>query len=302
MDYFFRLTEEMLSAYEPMIPRWLLESRMDGRDTEFWAMESFGSPAGVAVLRQEDGDKILQYLYITERMRGVGRGSSFLLELMYQAHREGCRRFLTSYMQGEYPAFERLLMAYSFDQEEELIGSYRSSIQDLLQLPYLQGRYGNVKPLSQCTEESLRPLYRSLVELGEDMVDLPLKKQDYLAEFSAVTMEEGKPAGLLLVKQEGEQELSIPLMVNLSHNVAAPIEMIRFALQTASKTLPLETVCHFVVVNETLLKLLEKVGIHPAAKRMKRGLDLSYFEVYDQEVEDKLFEELLMTDYLEELL
>lgn len=301
MDYFFRLTEEMLSAYEPMIPRWLLESRMDGRDTEFWAMESFGIPAGVAVLKQEDGDKILQYLYIAECMRGAGRGSSFLLRLLNQAHREGCRRFVTSYMQGEYPAFERLLLAYPFDREEELVGSYRCSIQELMQLPYLQRHYGNIKPLSQCTEESLRPLYRSLVELGEDLVDLPLNKQDYLAEYSAVVLEEGKAAGLLLVKKEGEHELNIPLMVNLSRNVVATIEMICFAVQTAGRVCPPETVCSFVVINETLLKLLEKIGIKPAAKRQCRRLELSYFDAYELEVEKKVFEELIATDYINQI-
>lgn len=293
MNDYFRLTENMLMEYAFMIPQWLLESRTDGTDTEFWGMESFGGPGGVAVLKREGGDKILQYLYIAEDLRGEGSGSSFLLELLYQAYREGCRRFVTSYIPGQYPEFERLLLAYPFDSEEEMVGSFGCTLQELMQLKHLQGAYGSIKPLSECTEESLKPFYRLLVETGEDLVELPLKKQDYLAECSAVVLEEGKPVGLLLVKKEGEQGLDIPLMVNLSRNIAAPIEMIRFAVQTAGRVCPPETVCRFAVVNGTLLQLLEKIGIKPAAKRQRRALELSYFDAYEQEV-DRFIEQIMM--------
>lgn len=302
MDSYIRLTEDMLPMFAPMIPGWLIESRMDGTDTEFWGMNSFGIPGGAAVLKREGDEKILQYLYIAKDLRGAGRGSRFLLELIYKAHQEGCRRFVTSYMQGQYPAFEKLLLAYPFDSREEMVGSYSCTIQELTKLPYLQGRYGSISPLSKCTEESLKPFYRTLMEEGENLVELPLKKQDYLAECSAVVLEDGKPAGLLLVKREGENAVNIPLMVNYSRNLAAPIEMIRFAVQTTSKVCTPETVCHFSVINEALLQLLEKLGIKPAAKRQRCSLELSFLVSYEQQVEDKFFEELFLADYKSEIL
>lgn len=288
MDDYFRLTETNFMKYASMIPQWLIESWKDGTDTEFWGMESYGEPVGAAVLKREGSDKILQYLYIEKNSREAGRGKNFLMELLYQAYQEGCERFVTSYMPERDKEFERLLQTYPFEREEEIVGSFACTLGNVMQLPGLQGSYGSIRALSECSEESLWPFYRSLIEAGEELVELPLRKQDYLAEFSAVVLEEGKPAGMLLVQREGENRLRIPFMVNLSRNITAPVGMIRFALQAARSVCPPETVCHFAVVNGTLMQLLEKLGINEFTKRQRCVMKLSYFEMYHQKVDQKM--------------
>ena len=113
-------------------------------------------------------------------------------------------------------------------------------------------------------------------------MELPLDRQAYAADCSAVAMDNGKPAGLLLVREDKPGEMSIPFMVNYSKNITAPVDMIRFAVQTGGKKYSPETICRFAVVSETLLRLLEKMGMTFGKKRQQSTLELSYFDRYEQ--------------------
>lgn len=298
MDEYILLTEEQRREYEPMIPQWILHLEKEYVDVDFWGMRSFGSPGGVAVLSEEGKEMKLLYLYLTEEYRHTGRGSAFLQELINHAYERGCQSFVVSYIPGVYQDFEELLLQYDFHREDEKTASFSCSLQELLMIPQLQGSFKSVKSLPACSEQSLHSLYRTMMEAGEDYVDLPLRKQEYLGKCCAVAMEENQPAGLLLVKTVSEKEITIPLMVNYSHNVMAVMDMMRFALQQAQKLLPSDTSCHFDVVNESLVLLLEKLGIPITAKRQRCTLDLSYLKEIEEEVKKEIFEKLLTTDYI----
>ncbi|MBO5092802.1 MAG: GNAT family N-acetyltransferase [Lachnospiraceae bacterium] len=288
MTDYIRLQDGQLDGYAHMIPEWIMESRREGLDAEFWGMEEFGIPCGAAALWREGATKYLWHLYVAQEQRGMGKGSGFLLELLYNAYKEGCEAFAVKYIPGQFPAFERLLDAYPSSRQEEAAGSFQCALGELLSLDVLQGGYGNTRALSECTEESLRPFYRRLSELGEDIVALPVNKKEYLSDYSAVVMEEGQPAGMLLVREDMEGGVCIPMIVNLSKNIAAPIEMIRFAVQKGGRDYPPETPCRFAVVNGTLLQMLEKMGIKSGTKRCLRTIGLSYFAEYEQKAETYL--------------
>lgn len=288
MEEYIRIRGNEILEYAHMIPDWLLASPQEGADVQFFGMRDFGIPCGAAVLSGENGVLTLQYLYLAQEYRGSGRGTRFLGELLNYAYHAGEYEFQVKYIPGQYPEMERILQSYPFQREEEMIGSFSCTLKDLQDVKHLQGGCGNVRALSECTEESLRPFYREVELRGEDMVEMPVKKKEYLAAESAVAMENGCPAGLLLVKQDGEGAVTIPFMINLSANIAAPIEMIRFAVQAGGKKYPPETTCSFAVVNETLLRLLEKMGITFVRKRQKCTLALSYFERYEEMVQHYL--------------
>jgi len=184
-------------------------------------------------------------------------------------------------VEEQFPELERLLRSYPMQKrDDEQLGTVACTLEYLQGLKHLQGGYGQIKALSQCTTESLARFYQEVQDKGMDLVDFPLKKGEYLEDYSAVAMEDGEPAGLLLIKKT-EDGVNIPFMINLSQNVAAPIEMIRFAIQKGSQDFPSDTMCHFAIINETLYMLLEKLGI-VLNKRKCVSLDLSYFEEYEQ--------------------
>ncbi len=286
MEYISRLKDSQIAGYAHMIPQWLIESPKEGADVQFFGMEDFDIPCGVAVTSGEAGVVTLQYIYIAREYRKAGRGSRLLAELLMRAYYSGNHEFRVKYIPGEYPEFEKLLSGYPFTGEEEMIGNFRCTLEELSRIKQFVGKNGNVRALADCTEEELRGLYKEVVEKEDDFIDIPIKKRDYLTSCSAVALEAGKPSGLLLVQEKSEKEVNVPFLVNYSKNILAPIEMFRFAVQTGSRKYPPETVCSFAVVNETLFRLLEKLGIESAGKRRRCSLPLSYFAQYEKKVEN----------------
>lgn len=291
MEEYILLQGEQIGQYVHMVPDWLL---MDfGKDhTQFWGMEEEGVPYGVAVLQEEEQVVTLQYLYLEEPYRKVGRGQRFLTQLLLNAYHEGQHAFQAHYLPGEYPEMERLLRSYPFLQEEESLGSVICTLEELSENKYIQGTYGNhIRALSECTEEGIRSFCQILEERGVGLVDLPINKADYVAECSAVLMEKGNPVGMLLVKEEKTGEITIPFLINFSSNVTAPIEMIRFAVQMGKNKYPKSTVCKFAIISESLLQFIEKIGIHSVKRRCVGILELSYFTKFEKDVESYLDDE-----------
>lgn len=287
MENYNLLQGERLNAYAHMIPEWLFTSPKEGGEVQFFGMSDSGIPCGAAVLSREEDVLTLLYIYVEKAYRGEGRGQRFFAELLHRAYHSSDRIFRVRYIPGEYPKLERLLSGYPFVQEEEAVGSFSCTLGELQKLKYLQGAGSNVKALSECTEESLRPLYQEIAAREDDLVEMPLDRQDYIAECSAVALENGKPAGLLLVREDKEGEMSIPYLVNYSENITAPVDMIRFALQEGGKKYSPETICRFAVVSEKLLQLLEKLGMTFGKKRQQCTLKLSYFAPYEQSAQIK---------------
>lgn len=292
MESVMLLKGVQIGGYAHMIPEWLLERPREGVNVRFFGMEEEGTPCGVAVLGEEERVLTLQYLYLEENYRGEGRGQRFLNELLLDAYHGQNDTFRVAYVPEEFPQIERLLKAYPFTQEEEPVASFTCTLGQLMENKYIQGAYGsNVRALSECQEEGLRTLSQIMEERGDALVKMPLEKKDYVADCSAVVLEKGSPAGILLVREEGKGEVSIPLLVNYSANVTAPVEMIRFAVQAGSQNYPKETVCRFAVVSESLLQFLEKLGFTFGNKRRLCTLELSYFEPYERNAQSYLDDE-----------
>lgn len=281
MEEYVLLQKDNMGAYAHMIPAWLFMKPGEEKEVQFWGMSDFKTPCGVAVLSREEEVITLQYLYVEIAHRGQGKGQRFLAELLYRARQASARIFQIGYIPGEYPKLERLLQGYPFLEQEEEITSFTCTLRELQNLKVLQGNSNHVKALSQCTEESLRPFYQELVERGDDLETVPLNRQEYVAECSAVAMDNGKPAGLLLVREDKPGEIEIPFLVSYSQNITAPVDMIRFAFQAGSRKYLPETICRFAVISETLMHLLEKMGMTFGKKRRKCILELSYFDRYE---------------------
>lgn len=295
MEEILYLSETAVKEYLRMIPNWLILGYEEG-EVEFWGLQCFGAPAGVAALRDKEQEKNLLYLYIDQDYRRAGRGARLLQELIYGAYQNGYKYFSTQYMQGQYPVYEKLLCAYPFQSAVDYVSGFRVTLQVLEQTPQLQGAYKNIRALSACSQESLTSLYQELTQSGKDLVSVPLNKTEYIEDCCAVAWEKDKPAGFLLVKEENPQTIRITYMVNLSGNILAPIEMMRFALQMAGKKYPPETVCVFDVINESLFQLLKKIGLEADTRRVRKTLELSYFNSYVTKADVKVLEVLLEGD------
>jgi len=280
MEDFWILKSEDMWRFDYMIPDWILQLDPILEDITFWGMTDWNEPCGVAVTTIENGIPTMIYLYIDPDYRRSGKAERLIREIMYQSYKRGSDCIRVKYIPDKYPQIVNLLRLFPGEKEEEFVGTASGTIEEFLGLKYLQGNTGSVKALSQCTQASLRSLYKKIVEQGEDLIELPPKKGEYVEECSAIIMENGVPAGLLLVKKEGE-EIKVPYMINLSSDIAAPIEMIRFALKKGGEMFPLQTRCSFVIINEILFQLLGKIGVK-TQKREVLSISLEQYKIYER--------------------
>ncbi len=275
------LNEKQLQRYVHMIPDRFLEHTWAEAALQFWGMERAGIPYAIAVTDCEGDTFMLQYIYITEKFRGMGKGTQLMTELLLYAYHAKRKSFQIRCLAGEYKKLERMLGGYPFQREEEGLGSFSCQLSELVQNPYFQGSYGNVAALADCSSKSLRAFSKKLERWGEELIELPLDKSDYLAECSSVVLEKGKIKGILLIRQEQEKKCRVCCLLSHSTHIAAPIWLLRYAIQRAGSCCPPDTLCHFEVVNKTLLRILEKMGVKAAAKRWCYTLELSYFARYE---------------------
>lgn len=280
------LNEKQLQGYAHMIPERFLRHTWAEASLQFWGMANADSPYGIAVTDCDGDAFLLQYIYIAEEFRGVGKGIQLMTELMLYAYHAGMKSFQLRCFAGQYPKLERILSGYPFVRETEDIGSFSCPLSELLRNPYFQGHCGNVTALADCTQKSLRSFSRKMEQQGEELLELPLDKKAYLSECSSVILERGRITGLLLIKQEQQKECRVCCMLSYSSYVTAPIQLLRFAMQRAGSYCPPDTLCRFEVVNGTLLRILEKMGISAIAKRQCYTLELSYFKQYEAAVQD----------------
>lgn len=275
------LNEKQLQRYAHMIPDRFLRHTWAEAALQFWGMERAGIPYGIAVTDCDGDAFLLQYIYIAEDFRGMGKGVQLMTELMLYAYHAKKQSFQLGCLERQYPKLERILSGYPFVRETEAVGSFSCPLSELLQNPYFQGHCGNVTALADCTQKSLRSFSRKMEQQEEELLELPLDKKAYLADCSSVILEKGRITGLLLIRQEQKNECRVSCMLSYSSYITAPIQMLRFAVQRAGNCCPPDTLCHFEVVNGTLLRILEKMGITAAAKRQRYTLELSYFAQYE---------------------
>lgn len=289
MEDFFLLQDSHLADYAHMIPDGWKEQTWETAAVQLWGAAYLGMPCGAAVVSSELGTLWLHHIYIAADFRGRGIGLRFLTELMLQAYRDGKKYLRLRCMQGAYQELERLLMAYPFTHQEENIGSFSCTLGQLLQNPYFRGKYREIQPLSKCSEASLRPLYQKIQQQEENIAGFPLHKKEYLADVCSVKLEQDKPAGILLIRAEAAGAVRIEYLLNYASDVTAPIEMLCFAVQRGSRLYPPETICHFDIVNETLFRIVEKMGLTPAARKRCYTMELSYFARHETKVKNYLF-------------
>lgn len=280
MEDFWILKSEDMWRFDYMIPDWILQMDPILEGITFWGMTDLNEPCGVAVTVMEDGIPTMIYLYVAPDYRRSGKAGKLIREIMYQSYKRGAHSIKVKYIPEKYPQMERLLRIFPGEKKEEFVGTACGTIEELMKLKHFQGNTGSVRALSECSQASLNSLYMQIEEQGEDLVELPLKRGEYVEECSAVIMENGVPAGLLLVKQEGD-EIKVPYMINLSSDIAAPIEMIRFALKKGSEMFPPQTYCSFVIINEILFQLLGKIGVR-TQKREVLFINLEQCKKYER--------------------
>lgn len=289
MERFMLLQESELPLYESMIPNAWKEQTWETAAVQLWGAAYLGVPCGAAVVSSEAETLWLQHIYIAADFRKRGIGLRFLTELLLHAYHDGKKYLRLRCMQGAYRELERLLTAYPFVCQEENIGSFSCTLGQLLENPYFQGKYRGIRPLSRCSEAGLRPLYQKIQKQEESIVAFPLKKKEYLADVCSVKLEQGEAAGILLVREEAAGEVRIVYLSNYSSCVIAPIEMLRSSVQMGSRRYPPETICRFDVVNETLFRIVEKMGLAPDVRKQCYTLELSYFARYETNVKNYLF-------------
>lgn len=278
MEQLIPVTADTISSFSPFIPDLIKEEYLSGVNFLLYGITWANTACGIAVLEPDGDSVILHYLFLEEGFRGCGAGTRIFSSLLLEMYEAGYTDVTITYCPADSPAMKRILQGYPSPVTPLEKGSFSFQLKDIHDVSVLKGSYPHVVPLSQISDKNLKLLGNQLADTGNDLVPLPLRQADYLADCSAVYLEKDTPAGILLLCRDETGGLRIPLLFSSSSDSTATLEMMRFVYARGIAEFPEDTWIQIHVINDILLKLLEKITSQTADRMQKVVISLSIFD------------------------
>ncbi len=230
-----KIDEVNFSYYYSMLPDRFYEYMEEDKGTLIFGIENFGMAAGAAMIRRVSEDAELVWYYVNERYRGRGVGAEGLLRLM-QLFRQsyGMESISVNLYAGADEEVKRLFLGYPVEKNYPAQSIFRTTAGALRASGKLGTGGEKSVALSDLSPEKLDSLNKALAEYGKDLVPLPIKPEEYLARQSAVFMENGEPAGVLLLKKV-RREIRISLLASFANDRASVLDMIAFTVANSTR-------------------------------------------------------------------
>lgn len=286
---------ENIRYYLPLIPAYVLEEAATDENTEIFGIESDQAAAGAIVLRIMPPEAEIIWYYLDPSFRGRGTGSESFQELLEMLKGTEDIRYLTMDIPADAPPeLKGLFAGYPAEYEKQSTVLFRTRIGEIRSSKPLQGTPKNTVSLESLDDKYMRALSNMLVQEHLDYIPMPIDRSRYMADMSAVFMEDGLPVGVLLVAKKG-QNLEIPFMANLSKNPTAIMDMMYFVCEK-TKRFAEDTMISMNLVEEGMLKMIkallkleetEESGFHRAERAT---LSLEFLEKYERETEEMIEE------------
>lgn len=256
MEMISRLSEENIEEYIELLPYEYLGIYEYAENTFMYGMSDEGIPCGIALLENENDDVIIHYL----NTYGKNKHDmySFVNFIAYELYQQGVERLIWKYLEDDDFDYKLMLANLGFVSTSDDIAVFEFSIKDLLSNDFLNTMSRDTVSLKDIGGFELKKFCAEITNEFKNIVEMPIKKELYVADCSAVYMEKNVPKGILLLQME-EDILHIPYIYSGSSNPKAIIEMMRFMFSQAKKKYSEYTICKIYVVDPLLVRIVEKV-------------------------------------------
>ncbi len=233
---------------------------------------------GIALIRDEVMEVVLHYLYVDDDCKFFL--SYFIDSIAYDMYNKGVEKLIYHFLEGDDSDLIKILERNGFVVSRDEIAMFEFSIKQLSEIPMLNASSRNVISLEELDNIRLRNICTDIMEANEDIVDMPLNKNEYLANCSAVYMKEDKARGLLLLQRDKDGKLLIPYIFSNSTEPMAIVDMIKFTFNTAREQFDENESCRTYVVDPVLVKIVEKITMVSPRYRQNAVYDLSIMQRY----------------------
>jgi hypothetical protein len=139
------------------------------------------------------------------------------------------------------------------------IAVFHFEMKELSKMALMTAKSKNVIPLSDLDTVSLKKLSNEMLLQESEIIKFPIRKDDYIADCSAVFMEKNEPKAIMLLQRDENGELFIPYIYSQAKDPMAIVDMIRFMFRNANERFEEHETCVTYVVQPVLVKIIEKL-------------------------------------------
>lgn len=255
MEYIFRINNSNIEDYIEYIPELFLYRLEQGESYFFYGMTFADTFCGIMVLEEQGIDVLVHYMHVDESYQFFQ--SSMIEHVMYDIYQMGAQRLVWKFLEDDQ--FQTKVEGLGFQVKKDDIARFEFKIEEIKKAALFSEKAKDIISLEELDNMHLRKLGNEIVELGEDIIPMPVNKNEYLADCSAVYMEGEHAKGLLLLTRDEDEKLFIPFMFSDSSNPMAILNMMRFVFFHASQKFDESESCSMYIVEPVLVKIVEKV-------------------------------------------
>lgn len=246
------ITETNYVLFSEIIPDYVTEIARTEEDVIAFGIVFAKVPVGSIVVRLDGETAELLWYYIDPKFRRMRIGRESLFEL--------CWILLEQY---NVKRIEAVIPADAGEGLDKLFGIYDAEIEtmpecrfdttlgEFLNAKKIKGNPAKCVSLEKTSGSLLRMLCNKIVEQGIDLVEMPIRQEDYYAKACAIHFDKDVPDGMLLISKT-EEAVSIPFLVSFAEDPRAIMDMLAFArdeMKDLEPTLPL----YMNLVDENLI-------------------------------------------------
>ncbi len=257
MELVIKLNDENIENYIKFIPREFFIDYINNDNMFIYGIKDEGVECGIAILEKNIMDILIHYVYLDENKSMLLY--TFINTIAFYMYREGYECMVWKFLDDDEGSYKRKIANMGFAVRQNEIAAFSFSIKQLSQVAILNAPYHNVISLKDTDGLTLKKLCLEIADKGKDIIEMPINKDNFIAECSVVYMEKNVPKGIMMLQKDDDNTLRIPFIYSSSKQTTAIIDMMRFMFATASKKIDENMICNAYVVEPVLVRIIEKL-------------------------------------------
>ena len=235
MTVLTEIAKENYLYYAPLLPPFVMEEVQSGENVLIFGFENDEEAAGAAAVRFSGSLAEILWFYLDDGFRGMGIGTeSFFLMLQHLRYEYDIVEIFMELQADADPGLFRLFEGLDVRYRDLSECRFETSVGWMRSSEKLKPVSKDCIALSELSDKELRNFCDTLIKNRMALVPMPIVKEHYLPDVSAVYMKDGVPSGILLLKKNGE-DMEIPYMAALNKDPLAMIEMMRFVREKTAR-------------------------------------------------------------------